>query len=412
MTKRSIKPKKIGGRYRVDFYYHDPAEQIRKRKRKWFRTREQADQYSKSTEVVTRLDRPNLTTATRTIGDLLDHYYNSVAYIRLDDSSKKRYQESLGSFLHFCTARSIERVVDFKPDDAREYQLFIELSFTGKGRAHRLDLASRIFRIEIKRDIPAISKNPFDALEADTIAKVKSRPRFFTHQELSRLFEVMDPAESLIFHFLYQTGIRSSEFLGLAWADVHEEFIDVHKQYHRGKLKPCKNKAFRRLPLSDSAKSCLNGLRSLHQGGYVIPESLRVKSHLFDRMFGRIKKRAITKYPSMAIALLAKEADERATPHTFRKTFASHLLQRGTPIAIVSELLGHSSVQVTELHYGALCFDSTKVAIPVLNQLAMDIGVDTKNENPAKKRDFPMILPFSSEGGIRTHDLRIMIPTL
>ena len=137
---------------------------------------------------------------------------------------------------------------------------------------------------------------------------------------------------------LYATGLRVSELLGINIRDI--DFEDrILRCYGKG------NKE-RIVPMHDEAV--------LHLGEYLRSartQLLRSDSQnaVFLNRFGKRLSRQgfwlmIKRYGSMI------DSDETISPHTFRHSFATHMIEGGAPISYVQAMLGHRSVSTTEVY--------------------------------------------------------------
>jgi site-specific recombinase XerD len=80
------------------------------------------------------------------------------------------------------------------------------------------------------------------------------------------------------------------------------------------------------------------------------------------------------------------------TIHTLRKTFTSWLVQGGASLQEVKELLGHSTVQITEKHYADLAPKNLRSAIARLEHLVMKSVIKNFGKNPGEIHNFNGIL--------------------
>ncbi|WP_111980041.1 integron integrase [Algibacillus agarilyticus] len=223
-----------------------------------------------------------------------------------------------------------------------------------------------LYRYIVKRDI----KN----LSFSFTKREKALPTVLTHQEAMEIIALMDGKYKLIALLLYGCGLRINEALKLRIKDLN--LNDNMLFVFRGK-----GKKDRYTLLPTSLSSQINqqilhatqvhrndieqgyGLTSLPASlirkygnackdlswQYLFPSSTRC-IHPYDGYVCRhhIHESAFRK--QLRAAVLKTSITKRVKAHTFRHTFATQLLQNGTDIRTVQELLGHTDLKTTEIY--------------------------------------------------------------
>jgi integrase/recombinase XerC len=139
--------------------------------------------------------------------------------------------------------------------------------------------------------------------------------------------------DELIFELFYQTGIRLSELIGLKETDVGEQHIKVLGKRSKERLIPISNE------LSQSIQLFRNMKRKMKI------ESLK----LFTRENGKDLYPTLVYRKINAILGTLTSADKKS-PHILRHTFATHLLNRGTGLETLKDLLGHANLSATQVY--------------------------------------------------------------
>ncbi|MCR4288671.1 MAG: tyrosine recombinase XerC [Candidatus Scalindua sp.] len=188
--------------------------------------------------------------------------------------------------------------------------------------------------------------NPFEILR--TPKQDKKLPHFLSISEVDVLLKtpdcsnVMGLRDMAIMETLYSTGIRVSELVGLDEGNI-DFFAGMIKVQGKGKKE-------RLVPIGSHAiKAIKEYLDSKSKSKKKEENNVSRSAPLFLNKFGarltaRSVARSLDKYLKMSgVNLLT-------SPHTFRHSFATHLLDKGADLRSVQEMLGHSSLSTTQIY--------------------------------------------------------------
>jgi len=181
-----------------------------------------------------------------------------------------------------------------------------------------------------------IQSNPAKLLVTPKLDK--PLPHFMSEDETVQLIEapqsgkINSPRDKAIFEVLYSTGIRVSELVGLNVDDV--DFIgNIIKVMGKGKKE-------RMVPIGDQALNALKEYLDKRKVDNKFIFANKGGTRLGDRSVRNI----INKY------ILQQAMAQHVTPHMFRHSFATHLLDHGADLRSVQELLGHVNLSTTQIY--------------------------------------------------------------
>lgn len=190
-------------------------------------------------------------------------------------------------------------------------------------------------------------------LESMTHKVPRKLPKALSIDEITKLIEsakregdLMSPRDFAILELLYSTGARVSEIVGINIADlsiskIGSDEVSVLKLKGKGSKE-------RFVPLGRFAISALDDYLVRTRPG-LVEKSSKANSALFlNSRGGRLSRQST--WQIVLDAAVATNLLGKVSPHVFRHSYATHLLDGGADIRVVQELLGHSSVTTTQIY--------------------------------------------------------------
>lgn len=234
----------------------------------------------------------------------------------------------------------IDDVRDITREDISKYIQSLKRKNLSKASISRKVIAIKEFHKFLKKE-DYTDDDPSRLI--DTPKHDKPLPTVLSIDEVNKMISSingntpLDLRNRAMMELLYACGLRISELLSLRLRNIHflEKYLDVIG----------KGDKERQVPIGEMA---LIALRKYIEGAR--SELMTVKSDLlfFNYKGEEMSRQGFFKY----IKKLAKECgiEKEISPHTIRHSFATHLLEGGTDLRIVQELLGHEDISTTQIY--------------------------------------------------------------
>jgi len=220
------------------------------------------------------------------------------------------------------------------------YQLSKE-KFSERSQARWISSVKAFFKYLLEDEIR--TDNPAALLEGPKLGLYL--PDTLSYEDVERIVKTIDKSTDLglrnhcIIEVLYGCGLRVSELIDLKISNINfkESYIKVEG----------KGRKIRFVPLADyTVKLMENYIKNVRSKNKI---GKKYEDFLFLNSRGSNLSRVI-------VFIIIKELTEKAginkkiSPHTFRHSFATHLLQNGADLRYIQEMLGHSSITTTEIY--------------------------------------------------------------
>jgi integrase/recombinase XerD len=280
-----------------------------------------------------------------TLDDSLERYLRHVSIERgLALNTLAAYRRDLGAYLDFLLLRGITSPAAISQDDvsafSRELRTRSDAPLTASSTARMLSSVRGFHRYlldedQVTVDVAAATKPPKlgtrlpKAISIEQMAQVLDAARGETPQALR---------DTALLELLYATGARISEAVDLNVDDVIDG--DVVRLFGKGGKQ-------RIVPLGSYARAAIDAYLVRARPVFSVRGTstpalfLGSRGQRVSRQNAWLILRAVADRANLGLEI---------SPHTFRHSFATHLLAGGADVRVVQELLGHSSVATTQIY--------------------------------------------------------------
>ena len=267
-----------------------------------------------------------------------------VQYLKLEKAlaanTQEAYMQDLEKLLNFLKAENI----DFRKCTYENLQQFSaelhDIGIHARSQARIISGIHSFYRFLVLNNY--IETDPSELLETPKIGL--HLPEVLTVEEIDRIIETvdMDKAEGqrnrAILETLYSCGLRVSELCNLKMSDLYftEGFVKVEGKGSKQRIVPISQRAIKEI-----------------RYWLIDRQAWRVKPGYEDYVFLARWGKGISRI--MIFHLIKELADKagitkKISPHTFRHSFATHLLEGGANLRAIQAMLGHESITTTEIY--------------------------------------------------------------
>jgi integrase/recombinase XerD len=260
----------------------------------------------------------------------------------LSDNTISSYRNDLSSLIGFLEA---EKISDFSKVDHKLLNSFFEkLQVIGLSRTSAARYYSSIKGFfNYLFSCRYIESNPVEKVSPPKLSK--NLPSVLTVEEADRILSLPDSNEKLglrdkaVLEVLYACGLRVSELIDLKMSNLffNEEIIRVFGKGSKERL----------VPIGSSAVKWTG--KYLTSSRPLLEKKMKSESFVFLNNRGtKLSRMGIWKI----VEHYTKEAgiEKEVHPHTFRHSFATHLLEGGADLRAVQEMLGHADISTTQIY--------------------------------------------------------------
>ena len=264
-----------------------------------------------------------------------------IAYLQFEKRysahTVKAYERDLNDFLEYSELNSLQEFSDLSSAYVRSWIVhLIENGLKNRSVNRKLASLRSLYKWMLKEQI--VLKSPMAKVNGPK--SEKKLPQFVKESELKienlkGLFtdDFEGRRDALMFEIFYQTGIRLSELINLKLKDIQQGQLKVLGKRNKERIIPISNVLHKQIQEYLELRSEISS---------ETPELLLLKSG--NKLYPAFAYRKINLYLGKVTTL------DKKSPHVLRHTFATHMLNRGTGLETLKDLLGHANLSATQIY--------------------------------------------------------------
>ena len=256
---------------------------------------------------------------------------------RYSEHTVLAYGQDLNAFVEFAEVKKISEFADLSSAFIRSWIVYL-IEGGMKNKSVNRKLASLRTFYKWMRKEGLIDHSPMTKVQGPK--NEKHLPVFAKESELlpSKIEELFSDdysgkRDALMLELFYQTGIRLSELIGLTLKDIQGNQIKVLGKRNKERI----------IPISDDLDQQIQEYLELRKEISSECENLLLLDS-GNKLYSTFAYRKINYYLGKVTSL------DKKSPHILRHTFATHMLNRGTGLETLKDLLGHANLSATQVY--------------------------------------------------------------
>lgn len=267
-------------------------------------------------------------------------------YLKLErglaDNSIKNYVWDIQKLVQFLETNTLQDLpLDISKETIERFVYEVAKVVNPRSQARIISGLKSFFNYLVFEDYR--EDNPLDLIESPKIGR--KLPDTLSENEINQLIAAIDLSKAegernrAMLETLYGCGLRVSELIGLKVSDLYfeEDFIKVTGKGDKQRF----------IPISNLNKKYINIYRK------EVRVHLKIQEGFQDILFLNRRGKQLTR--AMIFTIVKNLAEQiglgkNISPHTFRHSFATHLLENGADLRSIQQMLGHESITTTEVY--------------------------------------------------------------